>query len=140
MTRGFALLNHHDRVMSNAKPPPVRSRQFERAKVNLVASYSVTDGDSIWEGHNRILDLSAGGARISSAAYYFQGSQIQLRFTLPSDQREVFVHAWIVMSFFDGSTQQYAHGVAFTHISQADQEAILRYVDVLLDEVRCVPA
>ncbi len=111
------------------KPPTVHSRQFERAKVDLVASYSVTERDCISEGETRIVDLSAGGARISGAADYFQGSQITLQFILPSDQREVFVHARIVMSRFDGSTLQYSHGIAFTHISQADQEAIVRHVD-----------
>ncbi|MDQ6826951.1 MAG: PilZ domain-containing protein [Candidatus Eremiobacteraeota bacterium] len=114
-----------------------RSRQFERAHVDLPISYSIVEEDLIRKGNAQIVDLSAGGARMCGAADFTQGSQITLRFTLPSGQRELYVRGRIVMSFFDGPGQQYSHGVAFTHISRSDQEAIVRHVDdVLLSNVR----
>ncbi len=115
----------------------VRSRQFERAQVDLPISYSIIEEDCIRKGDARIIDLSAGGARLCSVTDLAQGSQVTLRFTVPSGQREVYVQGRIVMSFFDGPKQQYSHGVAFTHISRADQDAIVLYVDdVLLTNVR----
>ncbi|MDQ6933571.1 MAG: PilZ domain-containing protein, partial [Candidatus Eremiobacteraeota bacterium] len=86
----------------------------------------------IRQGSARIGDLSAGGTRMISASELAPGSEISLRFTLPSGEREVYVTGRIVMSFFDGLTQSHVHGVAFTRIALADQEAIVRYVgDVL---------
>ncbi len=121
----------------NTQPRNLRRRQFERAQVDLPISYSIIEEDCIRKGSARIVDLSAGGARMCAATDFNQSSAVTLRFTLPSGQREAYVYGRIVMSFFDGPKQQYLHGVAFTHISRADQDAIVRYVDdVLLSNVR----
>ncbi len=118
-------------------PSTARRRQFERAQVDLPISYSIVAEDCIRKGSARIVDLSAGGARICGAMDFMQSSEVTLRFTLPGGQREVYAYGRIVMSFFDGPKQQYSHGVAFTHISRADQDAIVRHVDdVLLSNVR----
>ncbi len=112
-----------------------RRRRFERVPVDLVNWYSVIEDDCIRQGYARICDLSASGARISSASEFVRGSEISLRFTLSSGQREVYATGRIVMSFFDGPTQAHLHGVAFTRISTADQHAIARYVhDALLSD------
>lgn len=66
---------------------------------------------------------------MTSATEFVQGSQVALRFVVPNEQREMYVNGRIVMSFFDGTNQRYRHGVAFTRISRADQDAIRQYVD-----------
>ncbi len=71
-----------------------------------------------------------------SATDFVQGSPVMLRFTLLTRHREVYVYGRIVMSFFDGPKQQYSHGVAFTHISREDQEAIARHLDNVLQRQR----
>ncbi len=109
-----------------------RRRRFERAQVDLANSYSIIEDDCVRQGYARIGDLSAGGARMISASEFVTRSEISLRFTLPSGQREVYVTGRIVMSFFDGPTQSHLHGIAFTRISPADQDAIERYVDDVL--------
>lgn len=109
-----------------------RRRQFERAPVDLVNWYSVIEHDCIRQGSARIGDLSAGGARMINASEFVPGSEISLRFTLPSGEREVYATGRIAMSFFDGPTQSHFHGVAFTRISPADQHAIARYVGDIL--------
>ncbi len=125
------------KVQPQASNHTVRRRQFQRVKVDLPMLYSVIEEDCVRQGYARIVDLSAGGARMCGAMDFTQSSEVMLRFTLPGGHREVYAHGRIVMSFFDGPKQQYSHGVAFTHISRADQDAVVRYVDdVLLGNVR----
>lgn len=114
------------------EPRSQQRRRFKRAQVDLANWYSVIEEDCIRQGSARIVDLSASGARITTASEFLQGAQITLRFTLPCGQFEVCVRGRIVVSFFDGPLQRYSHGIAFTKISGADQNAIARYVhDVL---------
>ncbi|MDQ6825996.1 MAG: PilZ domain-containing protein [Candidatus Eremiobacteraeota bacterium] len=113
-----------------------QSRCFERAKVELPISYSLIGENWIGKGDAWIVDLSSGGARMCSATDFVHGSPVMLRFTLLTSHREVYVYGRIVMSFFDASKQQYAHGVAFTHISREDQGAIARHVDNVVQRQR----
>ncbi len=118
-----------ERHVLKKRSTPVRHRQFERVQVELPTSYSIFEEKWIRKGDARIVNLSGGGARMSSPTCFEQGLPITLRFTLPQGPREVYVHGRIVMSFFDGPTQQYSHGIVFSHVSRADQEAIVRHVD-----------
>ncbi|MDQ2662448.1 MAG: hypothetical protein M3Y18_00265 [Candidatus Eremiobacteraeota bacterium] len=45
--------------------------------------------------------------------------------------REILVHGRIVLSFFDGSREQFAHGIAFTQIAPTDQSAIEDHIHEL---------
>ncbi len=116
--------------------PALRRRQFKRAQVDLPSLYSLIEVDCIRQGYASIIDLSAGGIRMVTATQFVQGMQIMLRFTLPGGQREVYVYGRIVISFFDGPRKQYSHGVAFTQISAADQDAIVCHIDDVLDSQR----
>jgi c-di-GMP-binding flagellar brake protein YcgR len=87
----------------------------------------------ILPGHELILsgkavDLSGGGMRVVTATDLPSGQTIVLRFSLPGQERELLVRGRIVLSFYDASTKQYAHGVAFTQYAPNDQEAIAEYI------------
>ncbi|MDQ6826136.1 MAG: PilZ domain-containing protein, partial [Candidatus Eremiobacteraeota bacterium] len=101
-------------------------RQFDRARVNLPVSYSlVGKGGS---AQARVVDLSGGGARIATAADLAAGTQLELTFRLRETDAQLVARGRIIMSFFEGSEQRYLHGVAFTQIAPADQEAIVQYI------------
>ena len=42
----------------------------------------------------------------------------------------------VVLSFFDASRQQYAHGVAFTQIAAPDQSEIVEFIHELQQRAR----
>lgn len=101
-------------------------RQFERAPANMSVVYSI-EGAVQWQRASAI-DLSGGGLRIWSVDQHAPGVQLAVRFRLPKIRRVVQARGRIVMSFFDGKTHDYSHGVAFAHIAQSDQEAIVEFV------------
>ena len=103
-----------------------QSRRHERAPVNLPLSYSVDSDGPPRAG--RAIDLSGGGIRISGPANLAKGTPIVLRFSLLETGTEVVARGTAVMSFFDGSRQEYVHGIAFTHIGTAEQKAIIEHV------------
>ena len=101
-------------------------RRFFRVSVD----FSVT---LIVPGHELVLpatalDLSGGGMRVATRSDLPSGQPIVLRFTLPGNDSEKLVHGLVVLSFYDASKKQFAHGVAFTQFSRADQAEISAYV------------
>ncbi len=103
-----------------------QSRRHERAPVNLPLSYSVDPDRPPRAG--RAIDLSGGGIRISGPAHLVKDTPIVLGFSLPRGSVEVLARGKAVMSFFDGSRQEYVHGIAFTHIGKVEQGAIIEHV------------
>ncbi len=101
-------------------------RQFERTSVDIAVSYSI-EGAGVSETA-RAIDLSGGGVRISSVKQLAQGAHIVLDFHLPKTEGAIVAHGRLVMSFFDGKSKEYSHGVAFTQIAQTHQEAIVEFI------------
>jgi len=106
-------------------------RQHERAPVTFALLY-LAEGQKVVRA-GRASDLSRSGIRISGPATLARGTAIALRFSLPGTVREIVLRGTAVMSFFDGSRQEYLHGIAFTHIGQAEQESIAQFVRESLD-------
>ena len=105
-------------------------RAPERKFTRINADFPMT---VILPGHELVvtgsaLDLSRGGMRIATNNDLPFGQTVVVRFTLPGEDRELLVYGRIVLSFYDATTKQYAHGVAFTQYSSQDQEAIERYI------------
>lgn len=82
------------------------------------------------------VDLSGGGVRVSTKSDLNSGQNVTLRFTLPQSDREVMIRGRVVLSFFDGAKQIFAHGIAFTQIAQNDQAAIVEYIHELQQQAR----
>lgn len=136
---GLRVLRTDDEIHS----PQTKSRfgtqrrRFWRASATMAVSY-LTVGETHWR-RARAIDLSAGGVRIWSAQEHAPGVQLTLTFRLPQTRRVVLARGRIVMSFFDGKTNEYSHGVAFTQIAHGDQEAIAAFVNDIPHTVGSVP-
>ncbi len=108
-------------VVSNQQPNPAR-RRFARTRVDFPVLYSIVGQEGLHDA--RAVDLSAAGVRITDTTELEHGTNIALQFCLPKSRREIAAVARIVLSFFDGASKRYGHGVAFTQIAQDDQTAI----------------
>ncbi len=76
----------------------------------------------------RAHDLSGAGIRIGTKSTLDRGQAVELRFRLPDGSAELHAHGSIVLSFFEGASGMFQHGIAFTRISAADREAIVHYI------------
>jgi c-di-GMP-binding flagellar brake protein YcgR len=110
---------------SNVARPPMR--RYARAAVSLPVRYTLQDESEAHQGE--IINLGGGGLRLLSVLDLARGEMITLHFSLPDMEREVVVRAKVVLSFFEASSSQYAHGVAFAQISIDDQKRIVSYVE-----------
>lgn len=110
--------------MSEGSGAPAQQRQFFRAHVDFPVT-TIIEGETV---SARAHDLSGAGIRISTERMLDNGRAVEMRFHLPSGKSELRAHGVVVLSFFEGSTQRYHHGIAFTHIGAADREAIVHHV------------
>jgi len=111
-----------------------QQRRFFRAAVDFPAAVTVAGSDAALEGN--AVDLSGGGMRVITKSDLSAGQNITLRFSLPGSEREMMVRGRVVLSFFDASRQQYAHGVAFTQIAAPDQSEIVEFIHELQQRAR----
>ncbi|GAC1651969.1 MAG: hypothetical protein NVS9B12_00880 [Vulcanimicrobiaceae bacterium] len=102
-----------------------QQRQFYRAPVDFPASLHLAGGEPAIA---RAQDLSGAGIRISTEGTLDRGQTVELRFRLPGGTAELTAHGFVVLSFFEGASQRYHHGIAFTRISAGDREAIVHYI------------
>ncbi len=102
-------------------------RKFTRVSVDFPATVILPGHELVLAG--TALDVSRGGMRVATPTDLPPGQTIVLRFSLPRQEHELLVRGRIVLSFFDASARQYAHGVAFTQYTPHDQEAIASFVD-----------
>lgn len=103
-----------------------QQRQFYRAAVDFAVRVLVAEEEAAVPA--RAHDLSGAGIRISMERELDRGTPLELRFHLPHGKTEIVAHGTVVLSFFEGSSNHYHHGVAFTRIGAADREAIVHYI------------
>lgn len=105
---------------------PAQQRQFYRAPVAFPVRVRIgeDDADTISDAH----DLSGAGIRISMDRELDRGTPLEMRFHLPKATSEVVVHGYVVLSFFEGSSNRYHHGIAFSRIGAADRDAIVHHI------------
>ncbi len=119
--------------MSSEGTGPSQRRYF-RAPVDFPVALTVTEGEPTVTGHAE--DLSGGGMRLTTEGEISAGQTVALRFTLPDDSTETMMRGRVVLSFYDNSRKRYAHGVAFTQISESDQKKIVEYIHELQQRTR----
>jgi c-di-GMP-binding flagellar brake protein YcgR len=122
--------------VSTEQPPGSgpQQRRFFRAAVEFPVTVTVSGNGEAIEGS--AVDLSGGGMRVITTSDLSAGQNITLRFSLPEGEREMMVRGRVVLSFFDASRQQYAHGVAFTQIAAPDQSEIVEFIHELQQRAR----
>jgi c-di-GMP-binding flagellar brake protein YcgR len=102
--------------------------------VDFPVAVAVAGNDASLEGS--AVDLSGGGMRVITKNDLSAGQNITLRFSLPEGAREIMVRGRVVLSFFDASRQQFAHGIAFTQIAAPDQSEIVEFIHELQQRAR----
>lgn len=112
--------------MTNERSP-AQQRQYYRAPVDVAVDATLEDeGSAVIP--SRAHDLSGAGIRISMDRNLDSGQVLELQFRLPSGTPEIKAFGRVVLSYFEGSSGRYYHGMAFTRISATDQEAIVHYI------------
>jgi c-di-GMP-binding flagellar brake protein YcgR len=101
-------------------------RRFHRTAIEFPVTVILPGEELVMYGN--AVDLSGGGLRVITKSDLNSGQNVTLRFTLPDTAREMLVRGRVVLSFFDGAKQQYAHGIAFTQIAAADQTALIEFI------------
>jgi len=120
-------------AVSTEKSGKAQQREFYRAAVDFPASVFTGEDDRKEQGPiaGRAHDLSGAGIRISINRSLARGQMLEVRFRIPTGKSEVVARGVVALSFFEGSSNQYHHGIAFTKISAADQDAIVHYIHEL---------
>jgi len=111
-----------------------QQRRFFRAAVDFPVAITVAGSDVSLDGG--AVDLSGGGMRVITKTDLSAGQNITLRFSLPENEREMMVRGRVVLSFFDASRQQFAHGIAFTQIAAPDQSELVEFIHELQQRAR----
>src|SRR5207247_5999779 len=111
-----------------------KQRRCLRAAVDFPVAVTVAGDDTVLDGG--VVDLSGGGMRVITKNDLSAGQNITLRFSLPENEREMMVRGRVVLSFFDASRQQFAHGIAFTQIAAPDQSEIVEFIHELQQRAR----
>lgn len=105
---------------------PARQRQFYRAPVAFPLSARIGEEDA--DIACTAKDLSGAGIRIAMERELDRGTPLEMRFHLPGGSGEIIAHGYVVLSFFEGSSNQYHHGIAFSRIASGDREAIVNHI------------
>lgn len=124
--RAGRVEQERNRAVSTEQPRAPQQRRFFRASVDFPVTVIVPGGELVMYGS--AVDLSGGGLRVLTKNDLAAGQTVTLRFNLPEYEREIMARGRAVLSFFDASRQQFAHGVAFTQIAPPDQAAIAEYI------------
>lgn len=111
-------------MKSDESGAAAQQRQFYRAPVDFPVNAIIEVETESARAH----DLSGAGIRISMERMLDRGQALELRFHLSGGTSELRAHGIVVLSFFEGSTQLYHHGIAFTRIGAGDREAIVHYI------------
>jgi len=119
-----------DRAPATPDATRPEARRFVRAPLAATVTYAASD---MPQKTCRSADIGGGGIRLAIPGELDPGTTLMMRFRLPDAEREIIARGKIVMSFFDGATALQMHGIAFTQIDPADQAAIIRYVEAVVE-------
>ena len=102
-------------------------RAFFRLETNLEASATMFTGLEMGEKPCRLLNISVGGARITSERRYHEGDKFLLKVKLLEDRQESAMYSQVVrvLEREDGKTE---YGCRFLELTEEDQERITQNI------------
>jgi c-di-GMP-binding flagellar brake protein YcgR len=106
----------------------IQRRNFVRFPVVLKAVFQVLAPEPSPEYHGNTVDISGGGAHISSAVKVEKGDCILLRIHLGGVPKEISVQGEVRWTVEDDWLGVHRFGVNFTEISEAEQERIISFI------------
>lgn len=102
-------------------------RAFFRLETNLDATATMFSGLAMGERPCKLLNISVGGASISSEHRYHEGDKFLLKVKLLEDRPESAMYSKVVRVIEkDGGAYEY--GCRFLELTEADQEQITRNI------------
>lgn len=128
----FAKARKGEKVNSEASGPS--QRRYFRAPVDFTVAIIIAEREPPIAGHAE--ELSGGGMRFTTEGEISAGQTVALRFTLPDDSTGTMMRGRVVFAFYDNSRKLYAHGLAFTQISESDQKKIVDHIHELQQRTR----
>ena len=102
-------------------------RAFFRLDTNLDATATMFSGLSIGEKPCKLLNISIGGACISSECRYHEGDKFLLKVKLLEDRPESAMFSQ-VMRIIDKGDNGFEYGCRFLELTDADQEQITQNI------------
>lgn len=102
-------------------------RAFFRLATNLDATATMFSGLAMGEKPCKLLNISVGGACISSECRYHDGDKFMLKVKLLEDRPESVMFSQ-VMRVIEKSDAGYEYGCRFLELSEADQEQITQNI------------
>lgn len=114
-------------------------RSHVRARVNLMVQATVQMANRYYaESSVEIIDLSGGGCQIQGERPFIPNTVLRLMIPLPG--KVIEVHGKIVRAnpFPQGTSKRYyTTGFAFTQISEADRELMIKYIfDKMREDIK----
>ena len=110
-------------------------RVFFRLSTNLEATATMFSGLEIGEKPCKLLDISVGGARISSDRRYHSGDKFLLKVRLLPDRPESAIFSQ-VMRIIEKDGAKFEYGCQFLELTEADQEKITQNIFAAQREMR----
>ena len=102
-------------------------RAFFRLETNLDATITMFSGLTIGEKPCKLLNISIGGASVSSEYRYYEGDKFLLKVRLLEDRPESAMYAQVVR-VIEKDEGKIAYGCQFLGLTEADQEQITQNI------------
>lgn len=102
-------------------------RAFFRLDTNLDATATMFSGLAMGEKPCKLLNISIGGARISSEYRYHDGDKFLLKVRLLEDRLESAIFSQ-VMRIIEKDNAGFEYGCQFLELTDADQEQIAQNI------------
>lgn len=102
-------------------------RTFQRLNTDMDAVIAAAEGE---ERHCRLLNISAGGANISSEYPYHKGDTFLLKVRLLEKESETVLYCEVLRVAEKGSSG-FEYGCRFLELAKADEERMVRSISAL---------
>mgnify|MGYP002512072536 CR=1 FL=1 len=102
-------------------------RAFFRLETNLDASMTMFSGLELGEKSCKLLNISIGGARISSERKYHEGDKFLLKVKLLADRPESAMYSQ-VMRVIEKENNRFEYGCQFLEMTEEDQAKITQNI------------
>lgn len=102
-------------------------RAFFRLETNLDATATMFSGLAMGEKPCKLLDISVGGARVSSEYRYHEGDKFLLKVRLLEDRPELAMFTQVIR-IVEKDKGSFEYGCRFLELTEADQDQITQNI------------
>lgn len=127
LMEGIITLGHHHiwQIEKLTVTKVENERTFHRLNTDMDAVIAAAEGENGEERHCRLLNISAGGANISSEYRYHKGDTFLLKVKLLEKESEAVLYCEVLRVAEKGSSR-FEYGCRFLELAKADEERMAR--------------